>query len=121
MAKKTEKLTFPEVAQNLGYKAMSTGWPVVCIPPAMIVAMFWLVPDKEKVDFLKDLLEYRAVLWVSWLLTFGVVAGWFVHVRWSKSWYEKEITRITDERNKAQALLRDTPISTSKKQEIRKS
>lgn len=109
-----KQLTGWEVAQNLGFKALSTGYPIVFIPPLTLIAIFYFVPNDEKRPFLEGMINNSAVFWSGWVASAVLICVWFVHVKWLKSRSEAEICRVSEERNKLQSQL--APISSSRRQ-----
>lgn len=103
-----------EVVQNLGFKALSTGYPIVLIPPLTVLSLFYLLPDAEKRPFLEGIVNNSPVFWSGWIVSSILTCVWFGHVKWLKSRNEAEISRICEERNKLQSQL--APISSSRRQ-----
>jgi hypothetical protein len=97
------RLTWPQVANNFLLRLTSTGQlPFVALilflaflvyrtPPENIVQVWTLVPE---------LLNKRSGLGYTLFAMTG--GGWITHARFQRRRFEREISRVTEERNSAQ-------------------
>lgn len=109
------KPTWAEVANNVLMKLISTGQlPLVVLlvflgflvyrTPQENIAQVWVV--------LGQMLDRRSGLGY----TLGVVssAGWAIHTRYQRKKFEKELERISEERNQAQQLHFNKKLDSSR-------
>jgi len=116
MATNKRKPTWAEVANNVLMKLISTGQlPFVGLlmflgflvyrTPQENIAQVWVV--------LGQMLDRRSGLGY----TLGLVssAGWAIHTKYQRRKFEKELERVSEERNQAQQLHFNRQLGSSKK------
>lgn len=97
------KLNFWAMMNNVLVTALSKGqFPVACVF-FIVLVMVLKMPGEDvtrlALSILTELVNWRLVGYVASVLLAG---GWFGHTRWQRSRYERELKRVTDERNQLQ-------------------
>ena len=109
------KPTWAEVANNLLMKLISTGQlPLVILllvlgflvyrTPSQNIAEVWVV--------LGQMLDRKSGL--GYGLGLASSAGWAIHTRYQRRKFEKELERVTEERNQAQQKYFNKQLDSSK-------
>jgi len=110
------KPTWAEVANNVLMKLISTGQlPLVILlfflgflvyrTPQENIAQVWVV--------LGQMLDRKSGL--GYALGLASSAGWAIHTRYQRRKFEKELERVSEERNEAQQLHFNKKLDSSKK------
>lgn len=102
-----------ECIQNIAIKAIGDFWLLLIVPACIPVAIFWLIPDQEKVPFLKDILFSNITAWSGWFAAFGLMVAWLIQFRWTDSRHKGELDRIATLRNDAQQKIAGVPFNSS--------
>jgi hypothetical protein len=108
--------TWAEVANNVLMKLISTGQlPLVILlfflgflvyrTPQENIAQVWVV--------LGQMLDRKSGL--GYALGLASSAGWAIHTRYQRRKFEKELERVSEERNEAQQLHFNKKLDSSKK------
>jgi hypothetical protein len=86
MASKSKEkgLSWQEVTQNVAIEALWTGWPAVFVVPLLLLAVFYCVPNDEKVPLLEKLLQNYWISIGGYVLSLLMIGLWLFHVRWIK-------------------------------------
>ncbi len=95
-----------DVLRDVMVKSLGTGQFPIALFGAVLILVIWRLPTADLSDVVKRLtdaaLSLQLVGHLLWILTLG---GWFVHARWQRRNFDKELKRVTGERNKAQEKL----------------
>lgn len=90
---------------------------------SVILFLIWKLENKDTKDVILQIIDrfdnYALMGWVLWVLTCG---AWVQFYRWTSDFHQKELDRITDERNIVQAqrlpdnsMKSSTPVKKGKR------
>lgn len=86
----------------------------VAIGGMVAISIVWRMPPADVSQFafrLLDAAERRVI--VGYLIAGVLVAAWFIHARYQRKQFEKELARVISERNSAQSQALGTRVQSS--------
>jgi hypothetical protein len=99
----SNKLNFWAMMNNVLITSLSKGqFPIACLFFVFVVILLKMPGDevaRMALGILADLGNFKLV---GYALSIVLAGGWFIHTRWQRSKYEKELKRLVEERNQLQ-------------------
>lgn len=102
-AEENKNLTWKQVVENVLIASLARGQFPVAIAGLVAVVIIWKMPsgDVSKLAFgvLDSLIQGQLLGYAMMVMA---VAGWFTHVRWQRRMLDREMRRVSAERNRIQ-------------------
>ena len=110
------KPTWAEVANNVLMKLASTGQLPLVVLMLILAFLVYRTPPENIAQVwvvLGQMLDRKSGL--GYALGLVSSAGWAIHTRYQRKKFEKELERVSEERNQAQQLHFSKKLDSSKK------
>jgi len=119
----TEKrpMGIPEAVRDVVIFALERGAFMPVSFAALLFLLLWRAPAENIGRIIDSVVNlFELLFWIGWILFVLVCVGWYRHVQWIRKENQRELDRLSEERNILQNMLNDGSITSSTENHLSK-